>query len=75
VEIRLENDPDGDATAAARLAAERAGVAAETGGAPGLWWRAGLADAVERAPEPRAAAAPGYEAAPSPRSTRGATRA
>ena len=38
------------------------------------WWRAGIADAVERYPavEPRPAA---YEAARSPRNSRGATRA
>ena len=40
----------------------------------GAWWRAGLAEAVERAPAV-ARPSPAYEAAPSPRSTRGATRA
>jgi hypothetical protein len=74
VEIRLEHDPDGTATVAARLAAERAGVEPAIDGVTSLWWHAGLADAVERAPELRTAEGR-YDAALSPRSTRGATRA
>jgi hypothetical protein len=48
-----------------------AGLHAET---PSPWWRAGVADAHERAPSdaPRPSV---YEAARSPRSTLGATRA
>ena len=40
----------------------------------GAWWRAGLAEAVERCPTV-ARPSPAYEATRSPRSTRGATRA
>ena len=74
MEIRLEHDPDGTATVVARLAAERAGVEPAIDGVPNRWWRAGLADAVERAPELRPAESR-YDAALSLRSTRGATRA
>ena len=59
-------------------AARRALAAVVTGKAPhgngGLWWQAGIVDAVEAravAPAPTA----GYSALASPRSTRGATRA
>jgi hypothetical protein len=59
-------------------AARRALAAVGPGKAPrkdgGLWWRAGIADAVEAravAPAPTAR----YSAPASPRSTRGATRA
>ncbi len=59
-------------------AARRAFAAVGPGNPPredgGLWWRAGIADAVEAravAPAPTA----GYSALASPRSTRGATRA
>jgi hypothetical protein len=59
-------------------AARRALAAVGPGKAPrgdgGLWWQAGVADAVEAraiAPAPTA----GYSALASPRSTRGATRA
>lgn len=59
-----------------RLAVERAvaAVAPGTSGHGWGWWRAGLAEAVDRVPagRPRPSA---YEAARSPRSTRGATRA
>jgi hypothetical protein len=59
-------------------AARRALAAVGRGKAPhgdgGLWWQAGIVDAVEAravAPAPTA----GYSALASPRSTRGATRA
>ena len=62
-----------DAHPAERAAVDRAvaQLGAET---PSPWWRAGLVDALESAPSdaPRPSA---YEAARSPRSTLGATRA
>ena len=76
MELRLEPDGDGSATAAVLAAAERVGVtlARADRTKPNAWWRDGLVEAIERYPSwptpPQR-----YEAAPSPRSTRGATRA
>jgi len=74
VELTLWSDPDGAATLAARAAVAQARLLEGEPAPSDAWWRAGLADAVEREPELR----PGstlYETALSPRSTRGATRA
>ena len=61
---------------AVRLAAARAGIGEANQQALDLghWWRAGLEDATARPPALRPAGAD-YVAAPSRRSTRGATRA
>ena len=61
---------------ATRLAAARAGVGQLSQPATdrGYWWRAGLEDATEPPPGLRSAVVD-YVAAPSRRSTRGATRA
>ena len=64
-----------EASAAERVAVGRAiDLTAEATSTTSPWWRAGLVDALERAPSdvPRASA---YEAVRSPRSTLGATRA
>jgi hypothetical protein len=57
-----------------RAAAARAGM--ELAPVPdrrnGAWWRAGLLEGLARDP---GAPAPAYDVTPSPRSTRGATRA
>lgn len=62
-----------EAGSAERAAVDRALARLDTDSAS-PWWRAGLADALERAPSdaPRPSA---YEAVRSPRSTLGATRA
>jgi hypothetical protein len=64
---------------AARTAAAHAGVGFAFARTPvgAAWWRAGLEEAHARRPPPAATrqAPPAYEAAPSPRNTRGATRA
>jgi hypothetical protein len=70
------DDPDAEDVVA--RAARDAGVPLDRAASvPGAWWRAGLVDAVEPLPlRPSASARSGsYDAAPSPRSTRGATRA
>lgn len=71
MELALAPD-DRDATRAARAAAEVAGVLPRSPVA-GVWWQAGLADAIELVPEPPPV--PSRYAAPAPRSRRGATRA
>ena len=84
MDLELGPEADDEVAAAMSLAAALVGLdpRARVAGDPGRWWRAGLDDAVERAPgteeaQPsyEAAPLPSYEAAPSPRSTRGATRA
>ncbi len=76
MELVLEPDADGRATAAARAAAQSVDLGFARGDRtpPNPWWRAGLVEAIERYPSwptpPQI-----YEAAPSPRSTRGATLA
>jgi hypothetical protein len=74
VDFDLGPDARDEVTLAALVAAARAGVRVSPPSGRDEWWRAGIADAVERSPavEPRAAA---YDAARSPRNTRGATRA
>jgi hypothetical protein len=76
MELRLEPNGDASATAAACAAAQRVGVTLARGDrtTPNAWWRAGLVEAIERYPSWPSPPQP-YEAAPSPRSTRGATRA
>ncbi len=78
MELELSDDPDGDAGSAVRAAAARAGL--ELAPAPDTrnraWWRTGLLEGLARDPgAPAPAAANGYGVTPSPRSTRGATRA
>ena len=78
MEFELSDDPDGGARSAVRAAVARAGV--ELAPVPdrrnGAWWRAGLLEGLARDPgAPPPAAANGYDVTPSPRSTRGATRA
>ena len=72
----LAPDVDGGIAAAARAAADRAGLSFQPGQRtpPNAWWRAGLAEAIERDPSWPTPAGP-YVAARSPRRTRGATRA
>jgi hypothetical protein len=75
VDFALGPDVPDEVTVAALVAAARAGVrVGPRAGACNAWWHAGIADAVERYPavQPRPAA---YEAARSPRNTRGAMRA
>jgi len=76
MELVVEPAPEPGVAEAARLAAARAGVGELTPWVTdhGRWWRAGLDDANECPPGLRRAAAD-YVAAPSRRSTRGATRA
>jgi hypothetical protein len=76
MELVLEPDADGRATVAARAAAQSVGLSFARGDRtpPNPWWRAGLVEAIERDPSWPTPAQP-YEAAPSPRKTRGATRA
>jgi hypothetical protein len=76
MDLVLEPDADGDVAAAARAAVARAGLSVVPGQRtpPRAWWGAGLAEAIERDPSWPTPARP-YEDAPSPRRTRGATRA
>ena len=76
MEFVLEPDSDDGLAAVARTAAASVGLSFVPGHRtpPDSWWRAGLAEAIERDPSWPTPARP-YEAAPSPRSTRGATRA
>ncbi len=74
MEIELADDPDGRIARAASAAAEDTGLLSADGGpAASAWWRAGVAEALERTPN--GVGPERYEAARSPRSTRGATRA
>jgi hypothetical protein len=75
VEIELAGDPDGRFAQAAIAAAADAGLelSADRRPASRAWWRAGVAEALERTPDGTDPAR--YDAARSPRSTRGATRA
>jgi hypothetical protein len=75
VDFTLEPEVADEALDAVRISAARLGVSV-TPGAPRrdcAWWRAGVEEAVEQAP--LEVVAPRYDAARSPRSTRGATRA
>ena len=77
MDIALEPAPDAATTEAVRVSAAAAGLERGSSRADSAWWHAGVADAVDRAV--RSAPAPAgrsrYDAARSPRSTRGATRA
>ena len=75
MDLTIEPAEDGVAEAARRACAVE-GIAVRPDAAfdRGAWWQAGLADAIARAPEPQDADEP-YDAARSPRRTRGATRA
>jgi hypothetical protein len=75
VEIELADDPDGRIAHAASAAAAAVGLELSADRRPvvSAWWRAGLAEALERTPDGSDPAR--YDAARSPRSTRGATRA
>ena len=75
MEIELAHDPDGRIAKAASAAAGYAGLdlSADGRAAGSAWWRAGVAEALERTPE--GVLPSRYDAARSPRSTRGATRA
>jgi hypothetical protein len=79
MELDLAPTADPETVAAVRGAVARAGLVLAPVPLPdrNAWWSAGLAEAVSRSETARnAAAAPSrYEAARSPRSTRGATRA
>jgi hypothetical protein len=74
MELELVPVVDDAMLAAVHLAAAAADATGETGPGRGLWWRAGVEEAIAtRSLTP--SAGQGYEAAPSPRRTRGATRA
>jgi hypothetical protein len=74
VELELVPPAEPAAIEAARRAAAAAGVGGEPWRTGSAWWQAGLADAIAgRSAEP--VASDRYDVAPSPRSTRGATRA
>jgi hypothetical protein len=86
VELVLGPEADDAVTAAARAAVARARVelAPRPVAVRSAWWSAGLADAVDRGPSQPSACEPDvahpdvarlYDAARSPRSTLGATRA
>ena len=67
-----------DHARAARTAAAHAGVGSPFARTPveAAWWRAGLEEAhARRLPAATTGSASAYEAAPSPRNTRGTTRA
>jgi hypothetical protein len=76
MEVAIPGDPDGRVALAARAAVARVGLELAPGrGRQGsVWWQAGLADAADRAPA-RVVVPLAYDAARSPRRTRGATRA
>ena len=75
MEIELADDPDGRIAQAATAAAADAGLelSADRRPAPSAWWRAGVAEVLARTPD--GSDPTRYDAARSPRSTRGATRA
>ena len=75
MEIELADDPDGRIAQAASAAAADVGLELSADGRPAAsaWWRAGVVEALERTPAVSDPAR--YDAARSPRSTRGATRA
>ncbi|HET9243172.1 MAG TPA: hypothetical protein VFN99_06990 [Gaiella sp.] len=78
MDLELSPGADRQTVAAARAAAESAGLVLGSARRPhaSAWWRAGVEDAVcGGSAAPEAVAALPYDAARSPRSTRGATRA
>jgi len=77
MDFTLDPAPDAATSEAVRVSVAAAGVGVRpgSGDARAAWWHAGVADAVDRAVvsfDPRPLR---YDAALSPRSTRGATRA
>lgn len=76
MELVIGPEPEVGVAEAARRASVQAGIQLlpQATSGRGSWWRDGLADAVERGPVAPDAPTP-YDAAPSPRRTRGATRA
>ena len=70
MDVVVEPEVDPALSEAVRASVARAGVDVEPRQRASAWWRAGVADALERTP-----GRPRYDAARSPRSTRGATRA
>jgi hypothetical protein len=75
-DLALEPPSDASTATAVRVAAAEAGLRLEPGVWSAAWWQAGVADSLARTVEslePREASR--YEAARSPRRTRGATRA
>ena len=76
MELAIAQDPDGRVALVVRQAMIHEGLDLEPERNPqgGAWWRAGLADALSRAPTSVAEPAT-YNAARSPRKTCGATRA
>ena len=82
MDFALEPDVDPAISEAVRASAARAGaiIGSLSHTAPGAWWLAGVAEATETSARPSTPAeaddvAAPYEAARSPRRTRGATRA
>ena len=75
MDVTIEPDVDPAISEAVRVSVDRAGLDAGPAREPrgSAWWRAGVAEALLRAPDGPAPA--GYDAARSPRRTRGATRA
>ena len=76
MDIALADDLDGRVARAARTAVSEAGIELDDGARranSSAWWRAGLEEALDRTPVETGAAR--YDAARSPRNTRGATRA
>ena len=76
MDIALADDLDGQVARATRTAVSAAGIELHDGArrANGsAWWRAGVEEALDRTPVEMGAAR--YDAARSPRNTRGATRA
>ena len=75
MEVTVEPDADAEIAEAVRTSVARLGL--DAGCAPvanrSAWWRAGVEEALGRAPVERGPAR--YDAARSPRRTRGATRA
>ena len=76
MELAIADDPDGRVPLVVQKAVIHAGLDLEPEWSPqgGAWWRAGLADALSRAPT-SVAEPTTYIAARSPRKTCGATRA
>ena len=75
MDLALADDLDGRAARAARTAVSEAGIELHDGrrAKSSAWWRAGVEEALGRASVETGADR--YDAARSPRSTRGATRA
>ena len=70
MDVVVEPEVDPALSEVVRASVARAALDVDPRHGASAWWRAGVADALERTP-----AGPAYDAARSPRSTRGATRA